>query len=212
MFRPLLSSVAVIFLTASTLPAQDWARKLFATTEHDFGSVARGAKADYAFIMTNNLQDDVHIASVRSSCGCTSPYVENDKRTLKTYENGRDHRPPQQRHARRSTGRHADGDLRSALLCRSAIADPRPGAYRHSHGAGQLAVRHRRAGQGERSPGAAVSRRLPQLADPERSPFRSESARRSGPLGAAGRPGLVRFEGPPCPHGIRRAISAITPS
>ena len=73
MFRPLLSSVAVILMTVSTLPAQDWARKLFVTTEHDFGSVARGAKAEYRFIVTNNLQGDVHIASVRSSCGCTSP-------------------------------------------------------------------------------------------------------------------------------------------
>ena len=88
MCRRLFWGVALIFLTASTLPAQDWARRLFATTEHDFGSVARGAKADYAFIVTNNLQDDVHIASVRSSCGCTSPYIENDKRTLKTYEKG----------------------------------------------------------------------------------------------------------------------------
>ncbi|MGA2257823.1 MAG: DUF1573 domain-containing protein [Thermoguttaceae bacterium] len=88
MFRRLLSGVALTLLTASSLPAQDWARKLLATSEHDFGSVARGAKAEYAFIVTNNLQDDVHIASVRSSCGCTSPYVENDKRTLKTYEKG----------------------------------------------------------------------------------------------------------------------------
>ena len=88
MFRPLLSSLTVILMTASTLPAQDWARKLLTTTEHDFGSVARGAKAEYAFTVTNNLQGDVHIASVRSSCGCTTPYIENDKRTLKTYETG----------------------------------------------------------------------------------------------------------------------------
>jgi hypothetical protein len=86
MFRPILNSIAIILLTASTLPAQDWARKLFATTEHDFGSVAKGAKAEYAFVITNSYQPDVHIASVRSSCGCTSPYVENDKRTLKSYE------------------------------------------------------------------------------------------------------------------------------
>lgn len=86
MFRSLLSGVSVLLLTASTLPAQDWARKLLATTEHDFGTVARGAKADYAFVVTNVYQSDVHIASVRSSCGCTSPYVENDKRTLKSYE------------------------------------------------------------------------------------------------------------------------------
>jgi hypothetical protein len=87
MFRPFLSGLAVILLSASTLPAQeDWARKLFATTEHDFGSVARGAKAEYSFEITNIYQPDVHILSVRSSCGCTTPSVENDKRTLKTYE------------------------------------------------------------------------------------------------------------------------------
>lgn len=88
MFHPILSSFAVILMAASTLSAQDWARKLLATTEHDFGSVARGAKAEYLFTITNNLQSDVHIASVRSSCGCTTPSIANDKRTLKTYEMG----------------------------------------------------------------------------------------------------------------------------
>ncbi len=88
MWRPLLTGVALIFLSASTLPAQDWARRLLATSEHDFGSVPRGAKAEYAFVITNNLQSDLHIASVRTSCGCTTPYIANDKRTLKTYEKG----------------------------------------------------------------------------------------------------------------------------
>jgi hypothetical protein len=86
MFRPLLSGLALILLTASSLPAQDWARKLFETSEHDFGSVARGAKAEYAFVVTNNLQSDIHIAAVRTSCGCTTPSIQND--TLKTYEKG----------------------------------------------------------------------------------------------------------------------------
>ncbi len=88
MLRPILSGIAVILLSASTLPAQEWARNLFEVHEHDFGSVARGAKAEYAFVVTNNLQADVHIASVRTSCGCTTPYVLNDRRTLKTYEKG----------------------------------------------------------------------------------------------------------------------------
>jgi hypothetical protein len=86
MLRPLLLSFVAVFLAGSTLSAQDWARKLFSTSEHNFGSVARGAKAEYRFVVTNNLQGDVHIASVRTSCGCTTPYVENDKRTLKTYD------------------------------------------------------------------------------------------------------------------------------
>ncbi len=88
MYRPIFSGIAVVLLSASTLPAQDWARNLFETSGHDFGSIAKGAKAEYAFTVTNNLQSDVHIASVRTSCGCTTPYVLNDKRTLKTYEKG----------------------------------------------------------------------------------------------------------------------------
>jgi hypothetical protein len=87
MFRPFVTSIAVILLTASTLPAQeDWARRLFTVTEHDFGAVAKGAMAEYTFVITNNVQGDVHIASVRTSCGCTSPSIENGKSTLKTYE------------------------------------------------------------------------------------------------------------------------------
>ena len=88
MFRQMFSGIAVILLTASTLPAQDWARNLLSATEHDFGSVARGAKAEYSFVITNNLQSDVHIAGVRTSCGCTTPSIENGKQTLKSYEKG----------------------------------------------------------------------------------------------------------------------------
>jgi len=88
MIRPLVFSLAVVLLSSSTLPAQDWAQSLFTVKEHNFGSIARGAKAEYRFVLTNNTQSDIHIASVRTSCGCTTPYVENDKRLLKTYETG----------------------------------------------------------------------------------------------------------------------------
>lgn len=87
MLRSITFGLFGMFL-ASLAPAQDWARGMFATNSHDFGSVARGAKAEFAFEMTNNFQSDVHIAGVRTSCGCTTPSVENDKRTLKTYEKG----------------------------------------------------------------------------------------------------------------------------
>src|SRR5580700_4615690 len=88
MLRLSISCIALILTTASTLPAQEWAQNLFKMHEHDFGSIARGAKAEYVFEITNNLIPDVHIASVRTSCGCTTPYVENNKQTLKTYESG----------------------------------------------------------------------------------------------------------------------------
>ncbi|MBN2477194.1 MAG: DUF1573 domain-containing protein [Pirellulales bacterium] len=65
---------------------QEWARKMFETTSHDFGSIARNAKAEYEFVLSNIYLEDVHVASVRSSCGCTSPRIKNP--LLKTYEKG----------------------------------------------------------------------------------------------------------------------------
>ena len=66
--------------------ATEWANKMFDTREHDFRVVARGAEAVFDFNLTNIYVEDVHIASVRSSCGCTSPTVVKD--TLKTWDKG----------------------------------------------------------------------------------------------------------------------------
>jgi len=66
--------------------AQEWARKLFKETEYDFGTVARRAKAEHAFVLSNPYVEDIHIAGARSSCGCTRPRIE--RRSLKTYEHG----------------------------------------------------------------------------------------------------------------------------
>lgn len=86
MFRSLAIAFALSFLLAPAASAQQWAQKMFATTKHDFGTVARGAKAEYEFEVENIFKEDVHIASVRSSCGCTTPSISKD--TLKTYEKG----------------------------------------------------------------------------------------------------------------------------
>ena len=64
--------------------AENWASKMFAETNHDFGAVSRNAKTEYAFVIENIYEEDVHIASVRSSCGCTKPVV--NKKTIKTWE------------------------------------------------------------------------------------------------------------------------------
>jgi hypothetical protein len=68
----------------SGVEAQEWAKKMFKTTAHDFGTVVRGAKTEFRFPFKNIYVEDLHVASVRSSCGCTSPEVT--KRDLKTYE------------------------------------------------------------------------------------------------------------------------------
>jgi hypothetical protein len=59
---------------------------MFATRSHDFGTVARGAKAEYEFVLKNKYIEDVHVASARVSCSCTSVCIENPH--LKTYERG----------------------------------------------------------------------------------------------------------------------------
>ncbi len=59
---------------------------MFETTTHEFGSVARGAKADYEYLFNNIYVEDLHVASVQSSCGCTQVRIKTAD--LKTYEQG----------------------------------------------------------------------------------------------------------------------------
>ncbi|MDE0865977.1 MAG: DUF1573 domain-containing protein [Rubripirellula sp.] len=75
-----------ISLTALTgnLSAQNWAEKMFKEKIHDFRMVGRGTKSVYHFDFTNLYEEDVHIAAVRTSCGCTTPTVS--QKTLKTHE------------------------------------------------------------------------------------------------------------------------------
>jgi hypothetical protein len=59
---------------------------MFSQRSHDFGAVPRAAKVEHEFVITNPYKEDIHIAGVRASCGCTQPRIVND--TLKTYEKG----------------------------------------------------------------------------------------------------------------------------
>lgn len=84
MFR--CSLAVALSLCVSVASAQQWAEKMFAERSFDFGSVARAAKVEHPFVITNPYKEDVHIASIRSSCGCTQPRIVND--TLKAHESG----------------------------------------------------------------------------------------------------------------------------
>jgi hypothetical protein len=84
MLRRALCGVALVLLGGSGSLAQDWANKMFDGLQHDFGTVARGAKVEHRFVLTNLYKEDIHISGVRSSCGCTSPEIT--RQTLKTYE------------------------------------------------------------------------------------------------------------------------------
>ncbi len=81
-----MTTCLMFLLLASSATAQQWARKMFEKTSHDFGTIARGAKAEYKFEFKNIFEEDVHIRDVRSSCGCTDPKIVNP--SLKTWETG----------------------------------------------------------------------------------------------------------------------------
>lgn len=84
-WRSLAPAVALLLsVGASAAHAQDWARAMFNHTTHDFGVVARGAKVEHRFVVENVYEEDAHIQSVDSTCGCTTPQVS--KRLLKTWE------------------------------------------------------------------------------------------------------------------------------
>ncbi len=85
LFRAALAWLVAVCATALA-DGQDWPKLLFKTTSHDFGTIARGAVAEFRFQMENPYNEDVHIAKVESTCGCTKPTVT--KQLLKTYETG----------------------------------------------------------------------------------------------------------------------------
>lgn len=78
--------VVVAVLSTVSVSAQEWANKMFPTTSHDFGVVARGEDAQYAFVLENLYMENVHVADVHASCSCTTPEIKTP--TLKTYEKG----------------------------------------------------------------------------------------------------------------------------
>jgi hypothetical protein len=78
-----LTLILALGMTTSAF-SQEWAKKMFSETSHDFGKVARGAKVEYSFSIENIYEEDAHISACYSSCECTSPQL--DKRSLKTWE------------------------------------------------------------------------------------------------------------------------------
>lgn len=57
---------------------------MFNQTTHDFGVVARGAKVEHRFTIENIYEENAHIQSVSSSCGCSTPRI--NQQLLKTWE------------------------------------------------------------------------------------------------------------------------------
>jgi len=85
--RRVVLTLGCLLILAATGQAQEWATKMFTVSSHDFGTVARGAKAEFRFQFKNLYEEDLHIKGVRSSCGCTTSQIsKNDLKTFQTAE------------------------------------------------------------------------------------------------------------------------------
>jgi hypothetical protein len=90
-FRRSFLLVITTWLAGSSLLGQsargdNWAEKMFENKSHDFRTVGRGTKTEHFFEFVNPYKEDVHIAAVRTSCGCTTPTITSD--TVSTHQNG----------------------------------------------------------------------------------------------------------------------------
>jgi hypothetical protein len=87
MFRhKLILAIAFSCVVAGRAAAEQWVDKMVTTQKHDFGTVARGSDTVFRFPIKNVYKQDIELVSVRSSCGCTSPSLEN--KLLKTGDVG----------------------------------------------------------------------------------------------------------------------------
>lgn len=81
--------ISIIVGLASASGGAEWAEKMFEPgRDHDFGTIAGGAKAQREFCFTNIYKEPVRILGVASSCQCTSATPKDDKRLYGTGEKG----------------------------------------------------------------------------------------------------------------------------
>jgi hypothetical protein len=86
MLRRSIVMFVLTVLASTPCFGQEWAEKMFKVKDHDFGSVARGAKVEYRFVFENLYMEDVHISHAYASCHCTDIRIENP--LVKTYDKG----------------------------------------------------------------------------------------------------------------------------
>lgn len=82
----IIGTTLAFLFAAGPAAAEQWVDKMFELREHDFGTVARGADTVHRFAIKNIYKQDIELAGVRSSCGCTTPTLEN--KLLKTGDVG----------------------------------------------------------------------------------------------------------------------------
>jgi hypothetical protein len=66
----------VSLFAVTTVCAEDWSDVAFPIKKHNFGTVAVAAKTEFRFPVNNNQSTRMHIRTIRTSCGCTTPVIE----------------------------------------------------------------------------------------------------------------------------------------
>ena len=173
--------------------AQDWAKAMFDRTTHDFGVVARGAKVEHRFVVENSYEEDAHIKSVSSSCGCSTPQVT--KQLLKTWEKAEIVVTLDTRGFLGRKDATITVDLRSAVRREGATSRPRLHPQRHRGAAGRRRVRIGQSRSGASRNSHGQLRRPQRLADHaggmRQSEHRSPSGRNQ-PHAGTGRTTIFR--------------------
>ena len=67
---------AVAFFVSPVAALANSVDAMFPVKKHDFGTVAVASKTEFRFPIHNNTNRPIHIQTVRTSCGCTTPTVE----------------------------------------------------------------------------------------------------------------------------------------
>lgn len=78
--RPYFVAWACVASIATPAWGQSWTQQAISMAErnHDFGTVARAASTEHRFTIRNVLEHDMHLRSIRTSCGCTTPSIETE--------------------------------------------------------------------------------------------------------------------------------------
>lgn len=70
-FVLMLVALAAPTLGVPAARAQAWTDIVFPERSRDFGTVARGSRLHHAFRLVNTTNQEIHIATYRTKCGCT---------------------------------------------------------------------------------------------------------------------------------------------
>ncbi|MCC9645315.1 DUF1573 domain-containing protein [Rhodopirellula sp. JC740] len=76
--RVLLVAFVVLGTAFAGSVQADWTQTVFPVKNHNFGTVAVASKTEFRFPVVNTFTTDLHIRSVRESCGCTTAIIETE--------------------------------------------------------------------------------------------------------------------------------------